>query len=257
MLKRQRYDKSGTIRGNVLPLRSFVLAVVLLGSSTNAAIVDLGTITRDTVSGLEWLDVTETRGVSFSQVTAQFVNGGTLESWRYATTHELDQLITNWGYVPVNTECSYGLTNCDVGTFGDSTLIETIIRTLGDVGNDWLDEYSPSRDIAPDGAGYSYGFLADSPLSNDPLAYGLASISDFETIDRISSVKLTDSDDSINLTQGYFTDPDLSGVSLGSFLVRTSAIPLPATAWLFGSALLGLIHVRKVKDLIEVKVQPD
>ena len=63
------------------------------------------TITRDTVTGLDWLDLTVTRGLSYEQVTAQMGPGGTYEGWRYATVAELDQLIANFGYVAVEPSC--------------------------------------------------------------------------------------------------------------------------------------------------------
>jgi len=37
-------------------------------------------------NGLEWLDLTETQGMNYFDVTAQMGGGGTLDGWRYATT---------------------------------------------------------------------------------------------------------------------------------------------------------------------------
>ncbi len=43
----------------------------------------------------------------------------------------------------------------------------------------------------------------------------------------------------------YTTDSDQLGQVLNADIVNTSLIPLPAAAWMFGSALLGLIGVAR------------
>ncbi len=53
--------------------------ILAISSSANAAIIDLGNITRDTGTGLDWLNVTESRNLSYNQVTAQMGIGGAYE----------------------------------------------------------------------------------------------------------------------------------------------------------------------------------
>ena len=64
---------------------ALVGATLFASLTTHAAIIDLGTITRDTDAGLDWLDVTESRGLSYNDVTAQLGAGGTYDGWRYDT----------------------------------------------------------------------------------------------------------------------------------------------------------------------------
>ncbi|MCW8854171.1 MAG: hypothetical protein OQK72_05690, partial [Gammaproteobacteria bacterium] len=59
-----------------------------MSTSVNAAIISVdwqsagdNLITQDTDSGLEWLDLTVTNGVSLSEIYAQLDVGGTYEGW--------------------------------------------------------------------------------------------------------------------------------------------------------------------------------
>ncbi|MCW8911259.1 MAG: hypothetical protein OQK76_11655, partial [Gammaproteobacteria bacterium] len=76
--------------------------VLILSTSANATIIEanwqsVGDITRDTVSGLNWLDLTETLGMSRIAVEDQLVAGGQFEGFRYATADEVVGLWANWG----------------------------------------------------------------------------------------------------------------------------------------------------------------
>ena len=96
----------------------------------NDNIQDHGVYTYDTVTNLQWLDVTETRNLSYSQVQDQMVANGALEDWRYATVSELDTLFLNFGMTPAQTNCSYGNAFCDFSLGGDNLIIEQIINTF-------------------------------------------------------------------------------------------------------------------------------
>ena len=100
----------------------------------NATIIDLGNITRDTNTRLDWLDVTETLNMSYDDVIVQMGIGNKYERWRYATAAELDQLIINFGYSAASTGCQYGVIHCDLNISDEPQIIEKIILTLGDTG---------------------------------------------------------------------------------------------------------------------------
>ncbi len=82
-----------------------ILAGVILcvSSAANAGlIIDNGHYTTDTVSGLDWLDITESTDTfpntnvgSYDYISSQFGAGGEYEGWRYATIFELLGLINN------------------------------------------------------------------------------------------------------------------------------------------------------------------
>ena len=63
-----------------------------------------GTITRDTDTGLGWLDWSLTAGRSFDDVAAQLGEGGEFEGFRYATAAEVETLWLNGGIVDITFE---------------------------------------------------------------------------------------------------------------------------------------------------------
>lgn len=62
--------------------------------TVNASIIDNGTYVTDTATGWDWLDLTQTAGMSYDDVTLQLGPGGLYEGWSYATRAELETL---WG----------------------------------------------------------------------------------------------------------------------------------------------------------------
>ena len=59
--------------------------------------LDGNNLTRDTESGLDWLDVTLSLGRSYNDVSTQFGAGGDYEGFRFATGPDLETLFTNAG----------------------------------------------------------------------------------------------------------------------------------------------------------------
>jgi hypothetical protein len=56
-----------------------------------------GAITFDTVSGVRWLDLSNTLHMSYNQVEAQLGSSGTFDGFRFATRTEFEQLINGQG----------------------------------------------------------------------------------------------------------------------------------------------------------------
>ena len=82
---------------------SLAATALVLSSSVNAAIISTdwqtsgdNLITTDTESGLNWLDLTETNGLSYNYVSSQLGVGGQFEGFRYATSDEVVALWANW-----------------------------------------------------------------------------------------------------------------------------------------------------------------
>lgn len=74
-----------------------LLAFQLVSHQTaSAAIVDNGTYTTDTTSGLDWLDLTPTLGKSYFQVEALLGSGQLYAGWSFATHDQLDMLAFNY-----------------------------------------------------------------------------------------------------------------------------------------------------------------
>ena len=216
-------------------LLKILLLWMLLPLSANSAIIDLGNITRDTGTGLDWLDVTATSGLSVNDVLAELGEGRLYEGWRYGTATEVDKLITNFGFIPV-TPCNLGYTNCVANQPGDDPIIETIIRTLGDT----YAQAFPNFDFG-NGAGETFGYVLDD--INNFSTYSIFILQDYEFIDNCQSARcpfLSDGPDNIFIGGS-------SNARTGSFLVQESPVPIPAAVYLFGSALLGLITIGRRK----------
>lgn len=236
--------------------RSALTGVIFAGlftASAQSAILSMDssygvdTITRDTATGLDWLDVTVTRGLSYDQVTAQLGVGGTYEGYRYATVAELDQLIINFGYAKVNATCGYTAIHCDVGILTDSIIVENMIQTLGDTLDGYMDQTSNIHDIGPDAAGFTYGLLGTShKTATHPIQYDLAYISDNERINRADGTFALDAGDIVSTVFNSWYSVNTS-LYVGSFLVAPSPVPVPGAVWLFSTALIGLVGIKRRK----------
>lgn len=87
--------------------RLLILCLSLSCSVTSAVIIEAdlnapgdGLLTRDTIQGLDFLDLTPTIGLSFADVSAELGVGGNFEGFRYATRPELVNLVNNFGFDP-------------------------------------------------------------------------------------------------------------------------------------------------------------
>jgi hypothetical protein len=81
---------------------AFLTTVLLTPQGVAAQIVDNGSETLDSSTGLVWLDVSLTVNRSFVYVNSQFGPGGEFDGWRYATADEVRTFWTNAG-IPVLT----------------------------------------------------------------------------------------------------------------------------------------------------------
>ena len=69
--------------------------LLCLSLSLNAALLDRGTYTTDTVSNLDWLDITFTQNQSYSYVASQLGVGGMYEGWSIASRSQFIGLLNN------------------------------------------------------------------------------------------------------------------------------------------------------------------
>lgn len=222
--------------------QSLLAAAALAASiNVNAAIVDHGAYLSDTSTGLDWLDVTTSVGISYNDVKAQFGVGGQFEGWRYATGVELNGLIGSYtGTTPV--------TMGEVSQEVDK--IDGLVVMLGST----LD--SPYLDVYGETYTEHFGL---SELTH--FRYTEGYISDLKDADSVYISILFDND-SIQQNVGDFSEIYYSALGtnasttsltqIGSFLVRASAVeppvatvPEPSTFALLGLGLLGALRVRR------------
>jgi len=76
---------------------TLVLAAWALAGTSHADLLDRGATTLDTESGLEWLDVTETLGVSALDIVVGGYGGLMADGWMHATVEQIDELFTHAG----------------------------------------------------------------------------------------------------------------------------------------------------------------
>ena len=207
-------------------LKSSIALIGLLVSSfsINAAIIDNSSYTTDSRTGLDWLDLTATDGQSFNAVSARIANGGDLEGWTYATMSEFEEFMKSFGatlqsgcLVPETSLCGWSESN--------NGIVISVLTLMGDLSGSRssLGLLLDDLDIVfPDGT-HVAAYLYDGDVGTKYL-----------TQDYISTY--------------YISQNDTDGsAETGSFLVRTSVVPVPAAVWLFGSGLLGLVGIARRK----------
>ena len=195
---------------------------LVLSSSVNAALVSTdwnstgdNLITRDTTSGLDWLDLAETINMSYETVNTQLGSGGAFEGFRFATSAEVVDLWANFGVNLAAGAATYNYGFVDPGIIEATSLLGNTI----------------TNDVVAYGA---LGMSADGP--NDYYRDNLGAY----YINALGS----------DGPQYHVVDYSTRHVAypsdqVGSYLVQTSVVPIPAAVWLFGSGLVGLIGVAR------------
>ncbi len=195
-------------------------------TSAKAALISLDdpifgpdSITHDTHTNLEWLDIPLSQGRSFADVAGEFGPGGDFEGFRYANIADLETLVLNAGISGINRRIT-----------GDFTSVTNLINLLG-----------PTSFQA--GNPETLGFLSDMP-SVDSQARVVASF-DFFNLREISNSNVTPV---YLISGGIFANETLASPSYGSYLVR----PVPEPLTILGAVTaigFGTRFKRKLKEL--------
>jgi hypothetical protein len=164
-------------------------------------------ITYDSTTGLEWLDVTVTAGLSYNDVAAELGVGGAYEGFSFASSQQVAGLFSAVGLGEIPNVPEF---------LGGGEQIQTL---LGYWGVTWYL-----------GTGERTEFLTSNTT-------GLLAGEHFTG--RVFWLEVGDT----GVTAEYLArDDDYSNFTIGSALVRAaSPVPVPAAVWLFGSGLMGLI----------------
>lgn len=195
-------------------LKCFAAVLALLvGPTAHAALIATDNFTRDTSTGLDWLDVNLTAGLSFSDAASIYTG------WRFASGDEIDALAQH--YIGGSEE-----------TFSDAAFAPTLalISLLG---------ITFDRPLAADNAATlaTLGFYADGTAGRLGLAELVVNLwSPFPDVVAPFQGRWTTFDD--------FVPPDTVAPQIGSFLVRQS-VPEPETWTLMLMALAGLAVTRR------------
>ena len=216
-------------------IKSIALAAsaLALSTSVNAAVISVdwqsagdNLITRDTTSGLDWLDLTETTYMDYQTVFADQVAGGQFNGWRYATVDEVTTLLLS----------NFGIDLYDGNTTTGPLPAGLALATsyLGNTTSVFGSQYT----------GVS-GITSQVHPTND--SYHLVIGADYNS-DTSTFFRRIDPD-----LNTYFQNDRNVAASVGHWLVAAtpwepvSTVPVPAAVWLFGSGLLALIGVARRK----------
>jgi len=184
--------------------------LALAGPVANATLIDVGTTTFDDNTGLAWLDLTQTRGLSYNFVSGQLGSGGAFEGWRYANLAEAQDLFFQAGFT---LDSRIG----DIGSApgGFVSALSYLVSLLGDTLNPFDARYT--------------GILGIIDLSTTPNFH--QRLGAYTYRDGASYKLRTDS------TCCSVYDDDLYSYN-GHFLVRSVNVPEPGTLMLFVTGLL-------------------
>jgi len=198
----------------------FAFILLFTSNYTFAAIIDLNNITLDSDTNLEWLDVTETRGLSYQQVSSMLGSGQLYEGWRYASVSEFETLVSNFGYVSATSfSCLHGTQYCDQNMQTNSQIIENLINTLGDTFDAYWDEINNGLDTDPLAAYLTRGILDSSALTpNVPLIF--STIADQESVYRSDGSPYSDGADALISYHLAIDNLNVIPGTYGSYLVR-------------------------------------
>jgi hypothetical protein len=200
-------------------LTPLLLVALLCCSGAHASLLEIDLfsagdklITRDTATGLDWLDLTQTIGFSYDDMLVELSVGGMFEGFRYATTADVDGLQQAAGL-------SAGL------FYTASTITRMRVESLMDMVG--VTEFENST-----GYKYAYGITSDpfEPTS---------------TIDDriLRGFSLTAG---VSAAQGIIGD-NVSSSTIGNWLIRNTptAVPLPGAIFLFMSGIAMFVGLRR------------
>ena len=199
-----------------------LLVTLLFCSSAQASLLEFDLfsagdrlITRDTDTGLDWLDLTETIDFSYDEMLMELGDGGLFAGFRYATTTDIDRL-------QQSAELSSGLF---------FTITPSIYQRVADL----IDMVGVTNFDSDTGYKAAYGITSDPFLPTSTID------------DRIfRGFSLTAG---ASASQGVIPD-NLSSPFIGSWLIRDTptAVPLPSTIFLFVSGIAILLGWRSISE---------
>ena len=192
----------------------------LLALNANSALIDNGTYTTDDVSGLEWLDLSITKGKSINEVAGQYPTttaihppAGSYSDFRFATSDEVQELYLNIGIELIHRQ--------EI----DPILVYTAFDYLG-LTVEYRDRYTILHQVGQ--------VIMDEGLTH---SMGV----------RIDTLRLDNPEALVDTTPRDF---DYKNNGIGVFLVRGAhVVPIPSAVWLFGSGLIGLVGFARRKKI--------
>lgn len=209
--------------------------------------VNVNAVVLNTLNGVdyEWLELTETTGLSRLQVETQLTDvNSALYGYEYASRSLVEDLFL-----------SYATWDGQNGWHGNSFVTEGTDRLLTDFGITFSDIRSvttPTNTV--DGISVNwidgYGFRAFYGTAAECTSQVTCSAELQIKYDALNNPAMVYQDARTgwdSQSTSFHVNSDVGYSEYGSFLVKTSVVPVPAAVWLFGSGLLGLTGLARRK----------
>jgi len=224
-----------------------VTAALVVSTSTNAATISLGNLTRDTSSdivsdnnGYEWMMWNYDEKLTHSQLLSEFENvNSKFYGWNIADSSQFTAFLDNAGFTGSD------LSNPACGDLDTSTVCNlSSTSVMGDEIKLWELMFNYEK-ILSSSHQYNRVFFTsptkvynnltqDYPVGEFQLGWGAPEWIGYEN----REISQTD----------VYTMNDIGNVAIRYALVReVSAVPIPAAVWLFGSGLIGLAGLARRK----------
>lgn len=201
-------------------MKIIISILIVFSSTANAALIDNGDYTTDTISGLDWLDLSFTEGLSYNDVSDGLAYGDEPQGWRMAKLAEAQNLFEQFGF-PVDDLFNTELTPEYSDAF--NTMVSYIGTNLG------TGSYSGA-----------YAFVDGYTQVECLQVYGCQNFSSSIWVYKRGENGIDIDTDGFNFTPIDDT--------IGALMVRDPvSVPLPASVWLFASALVGMAGLKRKK----------
>lgn len=221
-----------------------VSIILCIPFTAQASVISVGdsifgndSVTLDTGSGLEWLDVTLSLGRSYNDVSTEFGMDGDFEGFRYATGLEFETLFIN-----ITGGSDYSIFTRQYYSEGSNNIDEGILM-LGDTYAEYFfgqngftsDEAFGGTEGSGIGTHLVKGLLSDQHESQIGYIYGAGAI----------DLEESNSGDDFSTRKFQAIGRNEIRETYGSFLVRAAPIPEPSTMLLLLAGLLGWFYLVK------------
>ena len=203
-----------------LAIVSFNVSAALI--SANDSFFGVDSLTIDTSTNLAWLDLSITEGISFNEISGELGIGGIYYGYRYASPDEVFFLFVEAQIPDINSVGDFG-----IGTVANATPALALIELMGPTSQ--THQGVTLSEI--NGFSSQHVFMNGFDLIQMPYVRVREGVTTQEGLQSFGEA----------FTTGTWIFPSNPYEGVGSWLVKSTVVPIPSAVWLFGSGLIGLV----------------